>query len=215
MGTQRKKIVRRIINNAKEEFIARGYKETNVDDLAKASGISKATLYKYITNKEQLYIKCLTEHINEFGATFTKFAKEIMKVDEATFFSKFFAIIEISSKYLETTNKICSDEEKKRFPDLAKKLQIFASKQIETNYNNFLNKGKELGLIKKEVDDIILFHIINYSLMNLSVLHSKLLHKFSATQLLYKYFTIIFKGILNEKAFPIYNQQIKEIIYEY
>lgn len=214
MKTQRKKIIKRIINNAKEEFILRGFKAVNVDDLARAIGISKATLYKYVPNKEILYRKCVIEHLNEYDSAFKKCASKILKVDEKTFFSKFFAMIRISSKFIETTDRIFGNEEKRKFPDLRDKLQIFSSKQVEANYRIILSKGKELGLIKNEVDDIILFHIINYSLINLLELYTNLSYKFSVNELLYKYFYIIFKGILNKEAFPLYDQQIEEISYE-
>jgi AcrR family transcriptional regulator len=214
MKNQQKKIIKRIINNAKEEFILRGFKLANVDNLAKAIGISKATLYKYIPQKDLLFKKCFIEHLNEYASAFKKCSSEILEVSEQAFFSKLFAMIRISSKFIEITNKMLGIEEKRRFPDLYEKLQAFASKQIEANFRIILSKGKELKLIRSEVDDVILFHIINYSLMNLSELHINLSHRFSASELLYKYFSIIFKGILNEQAFPLYNQQIKEITYE-
>ncbi len=45
----------RIIENAREQFAHYGYKKTNLDDIVHDVKISKATIYNYFKNKEDLF----------------------------------------------------------------------------------------------------------------------------------------------------------------
>ncbi|MGH0029781.1 MAG: helix-turn-helix domain-containing protein [Myxococcota bacterium] len=47
-----------IVRAATEEFIARGYRRTQMSDVADAVGVSKATLYLYVESKESLFALC-------------------------------------------------------------------------------------------------------------------------------------------------------------
>lgn len=44
-----------ILTGAMEEFLAHGYAATSMDRLAARSGVSKATVYKYFRDKEELF----------------------------------------------------------------------------------------------------------------------------------------------------------------
>jgi len=47
-----------LVRAATEEFIARGYRRTQMSDVAEAVGISKAALYLYVESKESLFALC-------------------------------------------------------------------------------------------------------------------------------------------------------------
>lgn len=47
-----------VVRAATEEFIARGYRRTQMSDVAEAVGVSKATLYLYVESKESLFALC-------------------------------------------------------------------------------------------------------------------------------------------------------------
>ena len=53
----RKDIIRRnLINKGREYFIKYGLKKTSVDDLVKATGISKGSFYTFFSSKEALFL---------------------------------------------------------------------------------------------------------------------------------------------------------------
>jgi AcrR family transcriptional regulator len=49
----------RVLDLAAREFVARGYEGVRVADLARASGISKATFYGWFASKTDLFVGCL------------------------------------------------------------------------------------------------------------------------------------------------------------
>jgi AcrR family transcriptional regulator len=48
-----------LVRRATEVFIARGYRRTQMTDIAEAVGVSKATLYLYVESKDALFALCL------------------------------------------------------------------------------------------------------------------------------------------------------------
>ncbi|ONH58287.1 TetR family transcriptional regulator [Frankia sp. CcI49] len=51
----------RVVETALGLFEAQGFHGTSVDDIAKAAGVSRATLYQYFESKEQIFIELLQE----------------------------------------------------------------------------------------------------------------------------------------------------------
>lgn len=47
----------RLMEKAEELFISLGYKGVSMDQIAKEAGISKMTIYKYFSSKEELFVK--------------------------------------------------------------------------------------------------------------------------------------------------------------
>jgi AcrR family transcriptional regulator len=50
-----------VVRAAAQEFNARGYHNTSLDDIATALGVTKPTVYYYVANKEQLLFECFRE----------------------------------------------------------------------------------------------------------------------------------------------------------
>src|SRR5271170_3027245 len=46
---------RQIIEGARSIFLAQGFDAASMNDIARAAGVSKGTLYVYFTNKEELF----------------------------------------------------------------------------------------------------------------------------------------------------------------
>ena len=48
-----------IFNSAKNLFSKKGFKDTNISDIAKDAGIAVGTYYNYYSSKEELFLKIL------------------------------------------------------------------------------------------------------------------------------------------------------------
>jgi len=51
----------RIINTAMESFWRTSYQATNMNDLSRAAGVNKATLYQYFSSKEEMALAAVSE----------------------------------------------------------------------------------------------------------------------------------------------------------
>lgn len=61
----------RILAAAQEVFAQRGYHGSSLDDIAKASGTSKALIYEHFESKQQLHELLIQEHAGELAKRFT------------------------------------------------------------------------------------------------------------------------------------------------
>jgi AcrR family transcriptional regulator len=53
---------RQLLDAAREEFVARGYHNTAMDDIAERAGVSKPVLYQHFPGKMDLYLALLDTH---------------------------------------------------------------------------------------------------------------------------------------------------------
>lgn len=56
----------RIIAEAREQFLTRGFADVSMQQIADASGITKAALYYHFRNKEDLFAEIIRRAVNEF-----------------------------------------------------------------------------------------------------------------------------------------------------
>ncbi|MBB6214006.1 AcrR family transcriptional regulator [Anaerosolibacter carboniphilus] len=61
MTTQSSKKYRRLMEKAKELFFTQGYKRVTMDEIAAEAGISKMTIYKYFSSKEDLLLEVIIQ----------------------------------------------------------------------------------------------------------------------------------------------------------
>lgn len=76
-----------ILAAAFEEFAAKGYAETRLDDVAERAGIAKGTIYLYFKNKEMLFqavlrglIHHVFEELDQFICAFPGSAEDLVRV---------------------------------------------------------------------------------------------------------------------------------------
>lgn len=63
-----------VLKGAREVFLRDGFEGANVDDIARAAGVSKATLYSYFSDKRLLFLEVVRTEI----ATITDHAMEVI-----------------------------------------------------------------------------------------------------------------------------------------
>ncbi len=88
-----------ILLAAQELFALRGYHQTSVDDIAKASNLAKGTLYLYFKNKEELFLKLAQKRHDELFLEIDKAIKENDKPYE-----KVYCIVKAQLAFFERNN---------------------------------------------------------------------------------------------------------------
>src|ERR1700735_4268650 len=67
---------RQIIDGARKAFLDQGFDAASMNDIARAAGVSKGTLYVYFQNKEQLFQAICTQECAEHAEGTFKFHPE-------------------------------------------------------------------------------------------------------------------------------------------
>lgn len=203
-----------IIEEAMRQFFSKGYKNLNINELTNEIGISKATFYKYIPSKELLFEECIRRYLDAFKKEISKFIKQILKSDKDSFFHFFFEMIKKSNEFFETISNVVTTQVEKRFPQINLKLKDFTKKQIENAFFSIINKGREINLIKSEINDKILYFIIYTTLTNLRQFIDINKENISVKIFFNEYFRILFDGILINESKIHFLKQIKDFSYE-
>lgn len=136
-----------IIQKATEIFMQYGIKSVNMDDIARHLGISKKTLYKYVSDKKELVRKGMDLHC----AAEDHFIAEIEKqglnaIDEN------FEIMKFLTSMLKTLHPSIMFDMEKYHPEIWKEM---IQSRKETTYGAVkrnLEKGKQEGLYREDLD---------------------------------------------------------------
>ena len=107
-----------IIQKATEIFMQYGIKSVNMDDIARHLGISKKTLYKYVSDKTELVQKGMNMHCcaeDEFISSIEK--KGLNAIDEN------FEIMKFLSSMLKTLHPSIMFDMEKYHPEIWKEMK--------------------------------------------------------------------------------------------
>ncbi len=144
-----------IVNQASELFLKRGLKAVSMDDIAKAVGISKRTLYENFNSKDELLSDCINHmetcrkaHMMDIS----KNAKDVIDVLIAVLKEIAHNLDNISPLFLQDLNlyhfRVANDLFTKHRDE-----QIEGMKQM-------IIKGKKEGLFIKDIDETLVSEIL-------------------------------------------------------
>ncbi|MCQ2214341.1 MAG: TetR/AcrR family transcriptional regulator [Bacteroidales bacterium] len=144
-----------IVNQASELFLKRGLKAVSMDDIAKAVGISKRTLYENFNSKDELLSDCINHMETSHKAhmmDISKKAKDVIDVLIAVLKETAHNLDNISPLFLQDLNlyhfRVANDLFTKHRDE-----QIEGMKQM-------IIKGKKEGLFIKDIDETLVSEIL-------------------------------------------------------
>lgn len=165
-----------IIQKATEIFMQYGIKSVNMDDVARHLGISKKTLYKYVSDKKELVQKGMNMHCcaeDEFISAIEK--QGLNAIDEN------FEIMKFLSSMLKTLHPSIMFDMEKYHPEIFKEMKESRKQMTYGVVKRNLEKGKQEGLYREDLDPTLIatlyinsidtiFNFKNNSEMALSIL---------------------------------------------
>ncbi len=138
-----------VLRGAREVFMADGFEGASVDDIARAAGVSKATLYSYFPDKRLLFTevaqtecRLMSERILSMIDE-TKPAREVLTI-AATQLTAF-----LVSDFAQQVFRICVAE-RDRFPELGKAFYEAGPKNGQRQMAEYLTKAVSKGELAVE-----------------------------------------------------------------
>jgi AcrR family transcriptional regulator len=195
-----------IISAAEKVFFKKGVDVATMDDVAEQAELSKATLYLYFTSKEEIY-----------SAIFSKSQKALFKIIEkatvkvtdtrekiAAFLSAFISFQKKNPEYFEAFFYFLTKDLVIYEQDCYVKQRRESGQEFLSNWVNLLQKGKDEGLIRENLNEIPVALILWMQLIGFLKIYPKLnktLNKeFNVTEesILADYFELIFNGMIRK-----------------
>ncbi|MGE5812085.1 MAG: TetR/AcrR family transcriptional regulator [Ignavibacteria bacterium] len=198
----------KICEYAIDKFLREGFYKTTMDDLAAQLRMSKKTIYKYFSSKDEL----VKEVIFTFLSSRAAHIKVIVDSDENAV-SKFFKLVEyLGSMIIKFSDKWISDIQLYT-PDLWKEIDKFRVKMMYANLMKIIRQGITEGYFVDKPPEIVVTIFVS-SLRGTVNPDFILNNKFSLSESLETTLEILMNGIMTDKGKKIFGRLKAEKINE-
>lgn len=141
----------KILDVAKEQFSRFGIRSVTMEELARAVGISKKTIYQEFEDKKDLVKEVFTKILDEDRQKMVAILEGEDKVIE-----HLVKMSQMMRERLSTMNPMVIVEVQKYFPEAWRIFEEFKTNFIQEDLIRVLDRGKELGYFRPEIDSKIM-----------------------------------------------------------
>lgn len=196
--------LKNILLKVRDWFMKYGIKSITMDDIAKELGISKKTLYQYVTDKDDLVGKVIDNEI-------ARRQEEICKCFRIGFnaIEELFEISMYMNKILRNQNPATEYDLRKYYPHHYQKIAKTRREGIFNYILQNLKKGIKEGLYRKDLNIEIIARL--YLLRSESIGTNDLftIEEFTSDKLFTELLTYHVRGIATEKGILVLEEKIK------
>lgn len=194
----------KIVQAAQNEFFQFGYTNVTVEQVAKAAGVSKKTIYQYFNSKEDIFWEIMQcrkdEKLNMF--------QDIYNLD-VDFLEKMRLIGYRNAKDLCNSPILFLKDLRRNAPELSKKVEQMKRDIALQVFEDFYKRGLEGNYFRKDIPIPIVVEMY-YSMMNHMFTIAINSDKHSMEEL-YDYLSMIFfEGVFSREGFKKYNRLTEE-----
>lgn len=193
----------KIIKIAINEFSSYGVKSVTMDQIARKAGISKKTLYREFADKRQLVFESFSKVLGQNAETLRKMECRMDGVIEHLIeFSKF-----IRERFTDM-HPVVLYEIKRYYPDIWALFEDFKEDYAIKNLVNLMEKGKELGYFRPEINSRLLA-IMRFEQISILLDPTKFnLMKANLGEIQVQLFEHFLYGIFSEKGRRAYQEHL-------
>jgi len=189
-----------------DKMITNGYKKIILDEITVDLAISKKTIYKEFSTKEELL------NFVFLGELTKTYQKLVMLVQEKSpMFDKVEKLADLVASYIILFSEESLQKLKKEFPDIWKKIVFFRMSKILPLINHIINHSKKHKIINNISNELVI-NLFNNSLTTATD-KSFLIHNNLTQEAVFKtIFNILLNGMLTRKGKKLLtiNQRIKK-----
>ena len=183
-----------------------GIKSVTMDDVAHELGISKKTLYQFVSDKTEL-VKMVVEHVRHcnFNSMGEKEETDLNAIEE---------LIEVS-QHLNTVMKDHSPsyeyDLKKYYPDIYRNLMLARRKLMYESMISNIRKGKKEGVYRNDLDETIIakLYLLRIENMQSSEIFGR--EEIHSQKFFREVFVYHIHGLATEKGLRILNDNIDKL----
>ena len=193
----------RILNYAREKFCSEGFYKTSMDELAKDLQISKKTIYKYYSSKENLVEEIVNTNIcyddskmNEILDSNDNVVLKLLRITNTNL-----------SRYSKISEKWIKDVQTQT-PHIYGQICQFRAKKIETTMIKLINQGVKEELMENHNPQIVI-EIMTNIMSSVSKSDFLIKNNISLHDALKSVFEFIFNGLLTAKGKEIFQKEKK------
>lgn len=194
----------KIVDYLSRKFLLGGYKKFSMDQIASSLQISKKTIYKHFTNKEDIVRVVLVKNLNEAYNVVITILQARSNIVE-----KFIGLSDMVKKYISIFNDASLKRLNRDMPQLADEIIGFRENRVIPLIKLLLRVGKKKKIIIDLPNEIIM-KVFTSSLG--AIAESKYNNNQSSyDQSFKKAFNLLLSGILTKKGHQIFKYKTEVI----
>jgi TetR/AcrR family transcriptional regulator, cholesterol catabolism regulator len=198
--------LKKILVKARELYMKYGIKSITMDDVAHEMGISKKTLYQYVTDKDDLVGKFIENELSQRQ-------DELFRCFQISFnaIEELFEISIFMNKLMRDQNPATEHDLKKYYPHHHQRI---VETRRERMYNYILlnlRKGKKEGLYREDMDEVVIAKLYLSRTENIHFNELFTVEEFTSLKLFTELITYHVRGIATPKGIEILDKKLKEL----
>jgi len=198
--------LKNILLKVRELYTKYGIKSITMDDVAMELGISKKTLYQYVTDKDDLVGKFIDNEIILRQEQICKcFKTDFNAIEEL------FEISIFMNKFMKDQNPATEHDLKKYYPHHYYKTVKVRRERIFDYILINLKKGKEEGLYREELNEEIIAKLYLSRVESIHLNDLFTVEEFTSIRLFIELLNYHIRGIATEKGIMVLNKKLKEL----
>jgi TetR/AcrR family transcriptional regulator, cholesterol catabolism regulator len=198
--------LRNILSKARELYMKYGIKSITMDDVARELGISKKTLYQYVTDKDDLVGKFIENEI-------LMRQEEICKCFKIGYnaIEELFEISMFMNKLMRNQNSATEYDLKKYYPNHYHKTQRARREGIYNYILMNLKKGISEGLYREEMNKEVIAKLYLWRTENAHLDELFTVEEFTSIKLFVELLNYHVRGISTKKGIVVLEKKLKEL----
>ncbi len=198
--------LKNILAKVRELYMKFGIKSVTMDDVANELGISKKTLYQFVSDKDELVGKFLEYEIDiRQEEIFRCFHKGFNAIEEL------FEISMFMNKMIREQNPATENDLKKYYPQYYQKIISTRRERMQKYILLNLEKGKKEGLYRKDVDNEIISKLYLSRSETIHMNNLFTVEEFTSMKLFRELLTYHIRGIASDKGIEVLEKKIEKI----
>ena len=191
-----KPVRERIMDQATELFLRRGFSRVTTDELAEAVGVSKKTIYLHFRSKEQLLRQAMERKMDRIRAQI----QEISERPNISSVEKLKALLGlVGVKFASLSSEPLQDISRKA-PQIWRTIEESRSRIFHDNVGAVIQAGIREGAIRKDIDPKLIIDILLMIVQHILNPEKLFVLSASAKEVFETVVKITYQGLLSENA---------------
>lgn len=185
----------RILSLMRDRMLQIGYSKVTLDELADELGISKKTLYKHFSNKDDLAMQAVRFNFFEINTELTG-----IYVSSLSFIDKLHGMMQLFRQRIGKVSPLAVQDLRKHAPQIWQEIEALRREHVLVKFENMVLHAREEGMLRSDIDERILVKVLLASVEAIANPESQNQLGLPMHEIIHSIFHILFEGALTEEA---------------
>jgi AcrR family transcriptional regulator len=187
---------KRIVFESRELFLRRGFVPVTTGEIAERLGISKATLYKYFSSKDEM----LRAVVDTIKTEVLAGVEAIVADTSADFLGKLARLMTHLGNWVSSLGRVLAGDLRRNAPEVWEDIDRFRKEKILVNFTALLEAGVAEGVVRADLDRELFLRMFLDLVQNFINPDALIESQRSAREVFETLFKVVFEGILTDRS---------------